>query len=709
MYTGTIFNWYDNSGFTVDQPVVDTTNRPLFMVVNAFDKGPEKLMEVDANNFNQLFGTMSYDKYGQGSIQAQRIIDAGGRLLVKRVCANDATLAYSVLVAHLTASTRTIRWTIEKLNLNVNESIKKFSEIKEKAITKFQTSDVNINNYLDTGEMSGDEITLPVFIIADNGRGLSNKAVRIIPDYDTSKGVGRMLYRFSIYEGTTLVENVNISLDPSFTYNGDYYGLDKTRTTQIIGEVISQEYDYFVKIVEKFIFATEGKMPITEEDHKITRNYIVNNVDLVFAKTIAGIEDGGGGVQGAEYDPETHEIAKTEANGGYYYETAGNPNPLPVGDLLDQAYGNLFADQGDNGLYGNTPAKFGNETDVMKMQNISFSGQCIPSDKSDENRYKRYILDIASVYLGYDTDGKPIDEVWDMDSHKIFAVADANYHKLIKDCIANFVEYRKDCIFLRDHGIGAYNLSDVQDITNQYILVNNIYDLRNYDFNGGNDEVYTIRNLRSKFIADYGTTYEAIDPVSRRNVEVTMLYDVVVKLTNMYIEKGPFSPLAGTYNGFQLDSAIPGTINFTPIITPSTNQKQAIDDLRLNYAIFEDEDTCVVQSSYTSQDANTQLSYINNVLAIQEVARVVRTVCPRNRFRLITGSDMSEYANAVSRVLQSYNSYFEVLEFQYTEDKLRAVQKIFYASINFSFNNWAQTEIFDLYALSNTTQTSINS
>ena len=70
---------------------------------------------------------------------------------------------------------------------------------------------------------------------------------------------------------------------------------------------------------------------------------------------------------------------------------------------------------------------------------------------------------------------------------------------------------------------------------------------------------------------------------------------------------------------------------------------------------------------------------------------------------------MTEYANAVSRVLQSYNNYFATLEFEYTEDPLRSIQKIFYASINFAFNNWAQTEVFDLYALSNTTQTSVNS
>jgi hypothetical protein len=281
--------------------------------------------------------------------------------------------------------------------------------------------------------------------------------------------------------------------------------------------------------------------------------------------------------------------------------------------------------------------------------------------------------------------------------------------------MAVFVTFRKDCIFLRDSGIGFYDVKSAQDVYTNYTLDFVKY-LKNPNFINivealGIDPKINqeIAELRSKFIVDYGTTYEVIDPGSKKHIEVTMIYDLVTPLVTQYITSGPFAPLAGTYNGFQLNSAIQGTVNFTPIITPSSNQKQAVDDIRLNYAIFEEEDICVVQSNYTSQDKNTQLSFANNVLAIQEVARVVRTACPRNRFSLITGSDMSEYATAVTRVLEGYNSYFETLEFQYTQDPLRSIQKIFYASINFSFNNWAQTEIFDLYALANTTTTSVNS
>ena len=79
--------------------------------------------------------------------------------------------------------------------------------------------------------------------------------------------------------------------------------------------------------------------------------------------------------------------------------------------------------------------------------------------------------------------------------------------------------------------------------------------------------------------------------------------------------------------------------------------------------------------------------------------RAVRTACPRNRYSLSTGNDLSNYAQAVNNVLNNYLSNFSTLNFIYTQDDLKASQKIFYASIEFAFLNWAQTEIFDIYAI----------
>ena len=101
MYPATIMNWHDNSEIKNTQTTKSVDNKALFAVVSSFDKGPEDLMEIEGENFNELFGTMSFDKHGQNAIQAQRIIDAGGRLLVKRVCADDAKLSNLVLTANV--------------------------------------------------------------------------------------------------------------------------------------------------------------------------------------------------------------------------------------------------------------------------------------------------------------------------------------------------------------------------------------------------------------------------------------------------------------------------------------------------------------------------------------------------------------------------------------------------------------------------------
>ena len=71
------------------------------------------------------------------------------------------------------------------------------------------------------------------------------------------------------------------------------------------------------------------------------------------------------------------------------------------------------------------------------------------------------------------------------------------------------------------------------------------------------------------------------------------------------------------------------------------------------------------------------------------------------RYSLSTGKDLQTYATAVNNVLANYVTNFDVLNFVYTEDKLKVSQKIFYASIEFAFQNWAQTEIFDVYAINN--------
>lgn len=606
MYPGTIVNWYDQSELSQTTTTDSVDNKSLFMVVSSFDKGPEDLMEVEGTDFAKLFGKMYFSKHGQNAIQAQNIIDAGGRLLVKRVCATDATIANVILCAKVT-TTETQKTNENGEPLYVSESGDETTEVTENPVMISNTTIKWEASHIDNSCKTFDEVkekalemlneeegVYPLFVYTDNGRGVSGKAVRLIPDYSTSKGIGKMFYTLTVYEGTSEIEQQTITFDPDVIYSNQAYGLEKHLCTQIQGEVLSSVYDAFISKLAKAVpFAS-------------TADARAN--DLVFGYTCKGAS-----IEGLTVDAESVDL-----NSLYGIELTG----------------------GSNGAFGDKPVGTEAWTEAIR-----------------------------AVYAGEVTD-----EIWDVDQHKLAAVVDANLPQVVKDAIAKFVTFRQDCVFIRDLGVGNDTFLKIK-------------------------EAYTRNEIRNKFIADYATSYQIKDPITKRNIEVTMLYDFAACMVN-HMNSGPYNPLAGVINSFILKNAIKGTVNYTPIVTPSVNQKQAMDDLHINYAIFED-DNCVVQSCYTSQEEQTQLMYLNNTMAIQQVIRAVRTACPKSRYSLSDGSDFTKYAKDVSTVLTNFSSNFDVLQFDYTQDKLKASQKIFYASIKFAFKNWGQTEIFDVYAINN--------
>ena len=769
MYPGTIVNWYDQSIIDTGEQITELDHKPLLMVVSSFDKGPEKLMEVSGTNFNKLFGTMSFAKHGQNSIQAQRIINAGARLLVKRVCAEDAELANTILCANVaekdtdvqkvdpitaeliyniipnanielpasdvnadltnpvyvvtqkadangdplfhplagatlmvpitdanadaaspalnssqkvdTASGELVYYAISNPSLEVvasdpdadlanpvyeqlkdtngnllynvlagvttievpasnpcadtanpvNVNIQKVDgngeliymikpNAKLEVIASDPNADLNAPVYekqttitwtassasgcktfedvksAAMGMFDANNGVYPIMVIADNGRGVSGKSIRIIPDYATSRGIGRMFYTLATFEGTNCIESVNITVDPEVIYNNKSYGLqDNSDVIQVKGETLEAPFAAYITKIADVLMLPEDQ---------------VRNYDIIYGYTFRGSS-----LNGITLDPASIDLNAT--------------------------YG-INLSNGSNGAFGDYPVNTPAWTEAIRK-----------------------------VYAGEVTD-----EVWDVDQHKIAAICDANFPIEIKTAIAEFVTFREDCMFFRDCGTNNTTFIQIKNYIEQNFKINN------------------------RFIADYCTYYTVKDPNTKKNITVTMMYDFVECLV-YHFAKGAHNPLAGSINGFVLKEALKGSINYTPIITPTVNAKQAMDDLRVNYAIFQGDD-CVVQTLYTSQkNIWSQLSYANNVLAIQEVVRAVRVACPKHRYSLVTGYDMTSYAKAVQNVLNNFNSNFDVLKFEYTKDLLKASQKIFYASIKFAFHLWAQTEIFDLFAINN--------
>lgn len=264
--------------------------------------------------------------------------------------------------------------------------------------------------------------------------------------------------------------------------------------------------------------------------------------------------------------------------------------------------------------------------------------------------------------------------IFDVDVYRLSAAFDANYPFDVKEALAELVNFREDFFYFRDYGLDVSSYSSIVEYYHSF-------DKAHY----------------TRYIGDYYTTYMIYDPETRIRERVTMMYDFA-RVAASRLSVAAHLPLAGFANSMILSNAIKNTINFTPRRTPQVDQKALLDDLRLNYAIFED-DNCIVQSLYTSQKEYTQLSFSNNVIAIQETVRSVRRACPKQRFTFASGSDFTSYANAVNAVLQGFRSNFSTLKFSYEKDALKASQKIFYATITYSFHNWAKDEHFDLFAI----------
>lgn len=272
--------------------------------------------------------------------------------------------------------------------------------------------------------------------------------------------------------------------------------------------------------------------------------------------------------------------------------------------------------------------------------------------------------------------GEYSDDIYDLDNTRIDAIFDANYKKEIKDAIDALVTFREDCFFFRDFGLGLSTLNEID-------TVNDLY-------------------KHNKFVANYINSYDVIEPYYRKQVNVTVMYNLVTRFVAHYLN-GVNRPFCGQAYGVTFENDIvPGTINFSPKRTPQTdynaqtyNQKQWFDDNRLNYIAYYS-GIPTMDTEYTSQEQYTQLSWINNVLLVQSIIHEIRRQCPKNRYIFMDGQDLIRYKSDVEAVLNKYRSQFKEITIEYAEDELYEQNKIFYAVIKVKFRDFIQSEIFKI-------------
>ena len=448
------------------------------------------------------------------------------------------------------------------------------------------------------------ESVFPLFIISDNGRGVSVKKVRITPDYDTSKKLSYMLYKIAEIEGVSAVETQRFSMYPDAvnTINGVRRNmvLDKHTMSQLNAEMY-----------------TEGCSAFVEKLAEIT-GYSVDDLytfDVLFGKTVKQKELG---------------LIKIDETGL---------------DITSD-YG-MELKSGSNGKFGDAP----------------FAGTVASQDWADQ----------AIAFF----DGTFSDEIFDLDQHKIDFCVDANYPDDVKAAIVKLADFREDFFYFRDLGLNINSITDVYD------------------------KVTDLNWTLTPFAGDYMSTYDIIDPFSHKQINVTMTYGLAPLLVNHYTTNVA-APIAGEFNNFVISDYVPGTLNIIPRVTPTVDQKEILDDLKVNFVNLTSDKLLAVQSTYTSQDHNGPLSYSSNVIVTQMVIKSIRRYCPKIRFMLMdaNATDFGKYKTLIEdNVISRYTQYFKSIELIYTRDDEQIASKIFNASLYCYYRDFPQGEVFDVFAI----------
>ena len=620
--------WEDQSQIEdLVAPLEDGVDRPIFMTVTSADKGPEEWKaKVFGEDFYKYYGkTPSFHRHGQPIIQAANIIDAGGYLTIKRVVAEDATLANIGVVAKVTNTRKQKVDPITKKGLWIDQVTNKITTVPQylpngdpddNAIV--YENHVNIGFVLKTVALSGNNVNqfattflaanrhtnpigtngeYPLFLILDNGRGVSNKRFRIYRDTTASSPVKYVRYFIEVSEDGEVLEQIPFTMNPDIVERNRNMGLQNSvliNSKQIRAVFFDEEFAAFADNVSMLMG--------------------LNDNEYAFADCLFGTD-----FFGKNYDNVT---------------VSQSPN-------LGTLYGIQLAN-GSNGKFGNRP---------------------ITSPT--------WPIQVKKAF-----DGSFDDCIYDLDNNRIDAVFDADYPDVVKRAIEQLVNFREDCFFFRDMGTG---IRGIDDITLEY------------------DKGIS----RSRFCGSYINSYDIYEPYTKKQITVTIMYDLARLFVRHFIN-GRNRPFCGQKYDVVIptNSIIEGTLNFSPKHTPAVDQKKELDDLRANYCSYYDGNILTLNSEYTSQTEYTQLSWINNVLAIQEMIKAIRVLCPKIRYSFLDGEDLTKYKEDVQNmVINRYANRFQSCTIEYVSNKMYDSNKILYAIIKVKFRNFVQTERFKIIAL----------
>ena len=274
--------------------------------------------------------------------------------------------------------------------------------------------------------------------------------------------------------------------------------------------------------------------------------------------------------------------------------------------------------------------------------------------------------------LGANQESRLFDPViYDLDANKIDAIFDADYPLSVKKAITDLVDFRGDMAYLADLGTTCNTLSTIKAAAGKM--------------------------LPSKYVAMYHNYMRILDPYTRKEITVTMPFLLIQRLID-HISGGVGRPFAGLANEIYFPEVIEGSVNFLPVEIPGLNQKQELVDANINYVSYYD-GTCVMETMYTNDDEFSQLSYLHNVMGVQEIIKIIRTRCPRTRYTFLDGDDLETYIDDVTKIVKQFATNFKSIDVQYMADEKYESNNIFYAVLKVQFKNFIHEEYFKIIAL----------
>ena len=641
MYPGVIIEYNDQSDIPVTLPVTEVRNQPLFAAVFTADKGPEKWTRVSGADFFNLYGnTISFARHGQPLLQAAMTINAGAELLCKRLVADDATLA----------------------NIGI---IVKLTDVKGKVQAK-DASGAPL--YLDK---DGNETT-EKFALDEDGKPTTTANDVLYEDEEQVIGTS-ISYSTKSASAAFTVEDAREEIEKSLAEDGSemllYVIADNGRGESKKRIKINPNYKLSKSLAYTLYNLTviEGTSEIESMTFSVNPDLIVNGENISLESminshstqlTCVGVDENIEAlakiISDASGAIDDSNIYQNDILFGYTNRGVAITGVTldKTGKDLQATYGHIL-DGGVNGTLGSHPFK----------------------DDKGPIRAEYIKQAVAALTGDFDT------VIYNTDQYMIDVFVDANYPDEVKSAIADLANFREDFVYFRDMGVGKTDLQMIEDTNAKY----------------------DSETDKTKFCATYCQSYDVIDPYTKKQITVTIGYDLAQKLV-AHCNNGCILPTAGMKYNMTIDNAIYGTLSFAPTICPEENgfegnQKEKLEDMHINYASYIN-NRLVIESLYTSQERNSQWSYINNIMGIQEVVKAIRTRCPAIRYTFIDGEDLERYKADVQEVIAPFQSNFKQLSLEFVSDATYSANKIFYAALKVVYNDFVQTEWFKVTALS---------